>query len=131
VVDYLLDTTVLIDYLRGHQEVKDRIQYLDAGGRDLGTCAISIAELFAGLRAEDRDPAARTFAGLTFVDLSFEIARSAGAFQYDFARRGQVFKLTDLLIGAAALAHHAVLLTDNVRDFALPGLRVERLPATR
>jgi hypothetical protein len=131
VVDYLLDTTVLIDYLRGHPEVLERVQRLDREGRDLAICGISVAEVFAGLGPEDRTGAAETFAPLTYVDLSFDIARAAGEFQYAFARSSRAFKVTDLLIGTAALAHDATLLTDNVRDFPLPGLRVERLPSSR
>ena len=68
---------------------------------------------------------------LKYLALSFDTARSAGGIQYVFAGRGQALKLTDVLIGAAALAHGAILLTDNVKDFPLPGLRVERLPSDR
>jgi predicted nucleic acid-binding protein len=36
-----------------------------------------------------------------------------------------------VLIGATALAQDASLLTNNVKDFPMPGLRVERLPSGR
>ncbi len=128
---YLLDTTVLIDYLRGHTEVRARFHALAEQGHELGICAISVAEVFAGLREKDREATASLLSTLKYLDLSFDVALAAGAFQYAFARRGQALKLADVLIGAAALAHNAILLTDNVKDFPLPGLQVERLPSGR
>ena len=131
VASYLLDTTVIIDYLRGHAKVRARLQALVEQQHELTVCAISIAEVFAGLREEDREATERFMSSLKYLALSFDPARSAGETQYVFARRGQALKLTDVLIGAAALAHDAILLTDNVKDFPLPGLQVERLPSSR
>ena len=129
---YLADTTVLIDYLRGHSEVRARLDELvDEDAHDLAVCAVSVGEVFAGLREQDREATARFLSSFVYLDLSFDIARAAGEYRYSLARKGQALKLTDLLIGAAALAIDAVLLTDNVRDFPLAGLRVERLPASR
>ena len=55
VASYLLDTTVLIDYLRGHPGVIARLRALAEEGHELTVCAISVAEVFAGLRGEDRE----------------------------------------------------------------------------
>lgn len=129
--NYLLDTTVLIDYLRGHAEVRARLHALAEESHELSVCAISIAEVFSGLREEDREATAHFLSELKYFDLSFDIARASGEYRYASARRGQALKLTDLLIGATALAQEAILLTDNVKDFPLPGLRVERLPSGR
>ena len=53
VASYLLDTTVIIDYLRGHAEVRARLHHLTEQQHELAVCAISVAEVFAGLRGED------------------------------------------------------------------------------
>ena len=131
VPSYLLDTTVLIDYLRGHAEVRARLDTLVEQGHELAVCAISVAEVFVGVREKDREATTRFLSTLEYFDLSFDVARAAGEFQYVFARRGQALKLTDALIGSAALAYGAILLTDNVKDFPLPSLQVERLPSDR
>lgn len=131
VPSYLLDTTVLIDYLRGHAEVRARLHALLEEGHELAVCAVSVAEVFAGLREKDRDATTRFLSTLKYFDLSFDVARVAGEYQYAFARRGRALKLTDVLIGATALAQDTSLLTNNVKDFPLPGLRVERLPSGR
>ena len=128
---YLLDTTVLIDYLRGHAEVRARLHALAEQQHELAVCAISVAEVFAGLREEDREATALFLSTLAYFDLPFDTASVSGELQYTFARRGQTLKLTDVLIGASALARDAILVTDNVKDFPLPGLQVERLPSRR
>ena len=131
VASYLLNTTVIIGYLRGHAEVRARLHALAEQQHELAVCAISVAEVFAGLRDEDREATALFLSTLAYFDVPFDIARASGELQYAFARRGQTLKLTDVLIGASALARDAILLTDNVKDFALPGLQVERLPSSR
>jgi predicted nucleic acid-binding protein len=131
VASYLLDTTVIIDYLRGHAEVRARLHTLVEQQHELAVCAVSVAEVFAGLREEDREATERFMSSLKYLVLSFDTARSAGEIQYVFARRGQALKLTDALIGTVALTNGATLLADNVKDFPLPGLQVERLPSSR
>lgn len=128
---YLLDTTVLIDYLRGHRAVRERVRALAEQGHELGVCAVSIAEVFAGVREGDSEAATAFLASLSYSGISFAVAKAAGEYQYQLARRGRALTLTDLLIGAAALAREAILLTNNVKDFPLPGLQVERLPTGR
>ena len=131
VPSYLLDSTVLIDYLRGNTEVRERLRTLTEDGHQLCICAINVAEIVAGLREEERAATERFLSALSYIDLTFDIAKTSGVYQHAFARRGEAYKITDLLIGAAALAHDAVLLTDNVKDFQIPGLQVERLPSGR
>ena len=111
--------------------MRARFHALVEQGHELGICAISVAEVFAGLREKDREATATLLSTLKYLDLSFDIALAAGAFQYTFARQGRALKLTDVLIGAAALASNAILLTANVKDFPLPGLQVERLLSGR
>ncbi len=128
---YLLDSTVLIDYLRGNAEVRECLRVLTEDGHRLCICAINVAEIAAGVREEERVATERFLSALSYIDLTFDIAKASGEYRYAFARRGKAYKITDLLIAAAALAHDAVLLTDNVKDFQVPGLQVERLPSGR
>jgi predicted nucleic acid-binding protein len=47
---YLLDTTILIDHLRGRQEAVDLLTALAHQGHRLGLCCVNVAELYSGLR---------------------------------------------------------------------------------
>ena len=128
---FLLDSTVLIDYLRGHQEVIARVHNLAREGHLLGVCAINVAEVFAGMLEHERPVTERLLGWLDFLELPYETAQAAGELQADLRRQRKPAELPDTLIGATALAHGATLLTRNVKDFPLPGLQVERLPTGR
>ena len=128
---FLLDSTVLIDYLRGHPEVIARVGALAEEGHDLGICAINVVEAFAGMLEHEREATERLLSWLELLDISFETARRAGQLQSELRRQGRKADTADTLIGTVALVNGATLLTANVKDFPLPGLQVERLPSGR
>ena len=67
--NYLLDTTALVDFLNGRQEVVDLVNSL-AGPRDrLGGCCASGAELFAGTNQERRAAADRLIGVNDYYDV--------------------------------------------------------------
>ena len=45
VAKYILDTTVLIDHLRGREEAEELVDSLALAGHRIGVCCISITEL--------------------------------------------------------------------------------------
>lgn len=128
---FLLDSTVLIDYLRGHPEVIARVQALANEGHNLGICAVNVAEVSAGMLEHEREVTERLLGWLEFLEISYETARAAGELQAELRRQGRKADLADTLIGTVALTNGSTLLTDNVKDFPLPGLQVERLPSSR
>jgi predicted nucleic acid-binding protein len=52
------------------------------------------------------------------------VARRAGKYRYDLARRGVQISATDALIAAVARDRAAVLVTRNVRDFPMADIHV-------
>jgi len=128
---FLLDSTVLIDYLRGHSEVVAKLNALVSERQRLGVCAINVAEVYAGMRDPERDVTGAWLSSLAWFPISYQAASEAGERQGRLRGSGRTVDLADIMIGYVALAHDATLLTDNVRDFPIPGLRVERLPAVR
>ena len=75
---FLLDSTVLIDYLRGHSEVVAKLDVLLEEGQKLGICAINVAEVFAGMRDREREATERWLSSLDWFDISYEVAQEAG-----------------------------------------------------
>jgi predicted nucleic acid-binding protein len=106
----VLDTTVLIDYLRG-QPVVARVLDLTAHGEVLATAAINVEEIARGLRDTERGAAQQLFAGLVVLPITGEAGWQA-----------------DCLIAATAAAHRAVLATANPKDFTMQGLEVQHWP---
>lgn len=128
-MNYLLDTTVLIDYLRGRLPVVVGLQDMSAAGHTLMLCAVNVAEIYSGMHpAEDAETTA-LLRGLTYVPVSRGAAEFAGRLRCQLARAGLTLHMPDALIGAISLQENATLLTRNVKDFSLvPTLRVQGFP---
>lgn len=123
----LLDTTVLIDALRG-RAATERLRALRAAGDTPCTCAVNIEEVVRGLFPRERAAADRLFDGLRVAPLGREEGRQAGAWRRDFSRRGITLAQADCLIAAAALGVGAHLATGNPRDFPMRELTVDHWP---
>jgi hypothetical protein len=105
----LLDTDVLIDFLRGRAEA---VAFLAAAEGPLIISAISVAELFAGARGEDGE-ALRTFLGaFEVVPVDTEIAAAGGMHRGRWGTSHGT-GLADALIAACAEAASARLVTRN------------------
>ncbi len=129
-MNYLLDTTVLIHYLRGRLPVVVGLQDLSMAGHTLMVCPVNVAEVCSGMHPSDEEEAVSLLRGLSYVPISYQAAEFAGRLRYRLARAGLTLHMPDALIGATGLQEDATLLTHNVKDFALvPGLRVQAFPA--
>ena len=123
----LLDTTVLIDYLRGKPAV-ERVNALLAGGDTVCTSPINVEEIIRGVRAGETVAVEQLFDGLQVVSIGRAEGRQAGEWRRRFAADGTTLSQADCLIAAAALAVDAVLATGNPRHFPMSGIEVEHWP---
>jgi predicted nucleic acid-binding protein len=119
---YLLDTSVIIEVLRGVRRRIETVERLLADGHLLACTAINVAEVFAGMRPKERGPTVAFLASLEHYDMTRDLAEKAGTLRREWATRGRTLTLADCLIAAAALTHGLVLVTDNAKDFPMPGL---------
>ncbi|HEX9269651.1 MAG TPA: PIN domain-containing protein [Candidatus Limnocylindria bacterium] len=123
----LLDTTVLIDALRG-RAAADRLRALRSVSDPPYVCAINVEELWRGARATEEAAVRRLLRGLRTAGLGDEEGERAGRWRRDFATRGVTLSQADCLIAAAAVAVRARLATGNPSDFPMPELVVEHWP---
>lgn len=117
----LLDTDVLIDYLRGR---KRAVEYLEGLAATLLVSAITVAELSAGLRGEAEERALESFLlAFLVVPVDGETARLGGAFRRRYGPSHGT-GLADALIAATAQLQSATLVSLNTKHFPmLPGVR--------
>ena len=120
----LLDTTVLVDVLRGRPEPRKLLSGLLSRGDLLTTSTINIAEVYAGMRPGEEAQTELFLAGLTIYPVTESIARRAGLLKSESARRGRTLALADMLVAATALEHELMLITDNQRDFPIAGINL-------
>ncbi len=124
----LLDTNVLIHFLKGRQGVVERM--LAAPARELAVSTVSQYELeFGALRSAH--PAARRKVirelcrDLVVVPFDGAAALDAAAIRAGLAARGELIGPMDLLIAGTARSRGALLVTGNMREFSrVEGLRL-------
>lgn len=124
----LLDTTVLIDVLRGRPETLARLEAVARRGEIPVTCAINVEEVVRGLRPHEEDAADRLFRGLRIVPLRRAEGVRAGTWRRASAGRGITVSQSDCLIAAATAAVGARLATGNPRHFQFEEITVEHWP---
>ena len=122
---YVLDTTFIVDHLRGERAARDRLaQIVDLGDEPFVTDVI-VAESWTGAHA-DRDPDLEALLQfIEFVQPGPLQAKRAGRFRADARRRGWTLSTADALIAESAESLQAVILSRNLRDFALTPTPVE------
>jgi predicted nucleic acid-binding protein len=125
----LIDTTVVIDLLRGRDDAIARLRALREAGDSAYVCAITVEETVRGLRPRERDGAQRLFAGLRLVPLGESEGWQAGEWRRHYASRGRTLAQADCLVAAAAVSIGGRLATANKKDFPMPELMVEHWPA--
>ena len=112
----LIDTDVLIDYLRGQA---DAVVYLESVAERLVISAITVAELYAGVREGTERLALETFLSafeIVFVDQA--ISQRGGLYRRDLGKSHGV-GLADALIAATAEELGVTLVTLNQKHFPM------------
>lgn len=125
---YLLDTTVLIDYLNGRPHVVSTIKRLAQEGHILGICCINVTELYAGLLEHEKPAVQKLIENLAYFEVTPEVARKAGEYIYAFARKGVTLSTSDVTIAAVAVANHALLVTANVDHYPMVDVHLMEIP---
>ena len=125
---YLLDTSVLIDAINRKRERWELLRTLVEGGDALACSAITVTEIYAGMRPHELAATQSFLEGMEQYDVDWQLARYAGLLKNEWAKKGQTVSVPDVLIGATALMHKLVLMTDNRKDFPMPQLMLYPLP---
>src|SRR5689334_16901047 len=117
----LLDSDVIIEWLRGHQPFVDRVPKLLEAHSELFWTPVSVAEIFAGVRKGEDHAAGNLFLLLEPITLSAEHGRKAGAYLKSYAKSHSV-ELGDALIAACASSAGLKLWTLNKKHYPMKDL---------
>lgn len=124
-VHVLLDSTVLIDFLRGRPAV-GRVRQLVAAGADIATSSVNVEEIVRGIRPTETAVLEQLLSGLVVLPADETVARVSGRWRAEHAERGVTLHQADCLVAATAAVHGARLCTGNPKDF--PMIEVEYWP---
>ncbi len=112
----LIDTDVLIDYLRDKAEA---VSYLESLSEPLLISVITVAELYAGVRdGAERTKLDEFIRAFEIIPADREISVKGGLYRRDYMKSHNV-GLADALIAATAEIHQARLVTLNGKHFPM------------
>ncbi len=117
----LVDTDVMVDFLRGYPKAVALIQ---AQSARVILSSIVVAELYAGVRGDGELSALDSLVRLfRVVPVSPELARAAGLYKANYAKSHGV-GLADAIVAATAESENADLETLNTKHYPmLKGLK--------
>ena len=115
----LLDTDVLIDFLRGHDKA---VSFVNANLDRIILSSIVVAELYAGVRGGKGDAeqvVLENFLSLfRVVPISGDVAKLGGLYKRDYGRSHGV-GLADAIVAATATLEGAELKTLNAKHYPM------------
>ncbi len=123
----LLDSDVIIEWLRGHSPfTQQMVQLIEAHG-DLCWTPVSIAEILAGSRKSEDEAIADLFLLLEALPLTTDVGRKAGEYLKSYAKSHGV-ELGDALIAASASSSGRQLWTLNKKHYPMKEIRFFSCP---
>ena len=122
----LLDSDVIIAFLRGEASAVRLVDEAIAEGEELATTSINVGEVLRGERsASRRRTASAMLSSLAPLGLDESVGERYGAFMARLDKAGKTIPALDGFIAAAALENGAAVATLNAKHFApVPGLDV-------
>lgn len=114
----LVDTSVLIDYLRGHQGAADLLEQ-ERAAAPLHASEMTRLEILAGMRTAEEDATRSLLSTLVWHPVDAEVAEEAGSLGRSWLPSHHTIDSADLTIAATAIRIGARLLTRNVRHFPM------------
>ena len=102
---------------------------LIAEQHELACCAINVAEIYAGMRApEKRENRGAAAQPRICSDQLGSLKASGPSAAGMVAQRQDAVLLADMIIAAVCITEALTLITDNRKDFSMPGLTLHPLP---
>lgn len=115
----VVDTSVLIDHLRGDERAVRRLRTAVQAGDELWSLSVVRTEILAGARPEEAASISALLDRLRWMDVTVELADAAGQLAARFLRSHKGVDTVDYLIAACVQKLGAELLTLNVRHFPM------------
>ncbi len=120
---FLVDTTILIDHLRGKSEAGLWLLSVQQSG--LAISVITRAEILGGMRPKEEFATRALLSQLLSLSIEVGVADAAADYRRLYGKSHQLL-LPDALIAATARTHGLTLATLNTKDFPMTDIQVQR-----
>lgn len=121
-IKIFIDTSILIDYVRGRSEALKELFRLQAQGKlELLISSVVVFEFYSGQSLEEKkteEKINKILEKISVKDFTGEMAKLAAKINRENKLYGRL-AANDLLIGASAIYFQAKLITKNKKDFKM------------
>ncbi len=114
---YLLDSNIVIEFLKGNSKIRDTLLKLISKGV-LAVSPVVLAEVYTGIRKGEEETTRDVFEIMECLDINEEIGINAGKYLKQF-RKTHGMESGDALIAATAAYYKAELLTLNKKYYPM------------
>ena len=127
----ILDTTFLIDLMKGKVEAIEKLKQLEQRGETLYITAPTVYELYIGIHlasipAKEQKRVEDTIREQPTLPLDDKAAQIAGTIQGKLMKRGEPIDPIDALIAGIAIANRETIATRNTKHYSkIENLKVE------
>jgi predicted nucleic acid-binding protein len=113
---FLIDTDVIVEYLRGREQA---IRYVESLEGDLCVSAITVAELYSGVKGEEEESSLERFlTAFEVVQVDESVARLGGLCRRTY-QPSHGTGLADAIVAMSAKSKEAALVTFNKRHWPM------------
>lgn len=125
----IVDTTILIDFLRKQKKEKSRLWKLREEYQNLKISSISVFELFAGATDEQKiEDVRKLLKWFDILEFNEEIAEESGEIFKKMKKENKLIEYRDLFIGTTAVFYDLTIATLNVKHFEhIPNLKILKI----
>ncbi len=118
----LVDTDVLIEYLRNNEKIVKRLQDVYKKEKRLCFSPVTRAEIVAGLRRGEEEIAAKLFGLMECLKIDDQIGHKAGEYMKAY-RASHSTEIADALVAATAHLNEVSLWTLNKHHYPMKDIR--------
>lgn len=125
--DYLLDSDVIIWFLRGKKEVVTLVKSLSRE-RLLGCSPLSIIEIKIGMKKGEENATNLFFKAIKVWDVNREIAELAADYILSYKKKGVSLDFVDATIAATCKLKGLTLMTYNADHYPMHDISKYKMP---
>ena len=115
----VVDTSVLIDHLRGDERAHRTLRAAADDGERLVASVVTRVEILAGMRADEETSTRRLMRVLDWIPVDDVIAEQAGQLAHRYLRSRPGVDPVDYIIAATTRTLDAALWTRNIKHFPM------------
>ena len=117
----LIDTSIIIEYVRKKNKAKTILYKLYKSYDELFISSITVFEIFVGVNIKNVNLINQLFEGFRILPFDLTIAKIASQVYNELKSQNKIIEFRDIFIAATAIGNSLSVVTLNTKDF-------ERIP---